>query len=416
VNEQVCEGGALDLGGGLLVILERALERGAPGDVLTVLSDEPSVEHDLPAWCRTSGHAYRGAVREGGRTRHRIERGSVERINARRRPDWGLRVPLRGGSELDLRDTRVGSGASVPERADPATGFSPRGAVVELGSPVFGFTLNERERVWADEAAELYEQGTAQQWDASRDIPWAQLRALPDPLEEAVCQLMTFLAENELSAMYVPARFLPRIHPHFIEVVLFLAQQQADEARHYEAFVKRALANGGGLRWSAASGQLSLKTLVEQEDFPAASFLLSVLGEGTFVDLLRFIEDHAPEGVTREIVRRARVDETRHVHFGVAHTRHFLAAARRNQDDLLDATRARAGALATVTSPSGPVLDALAILAAGSLAPPDVARGLLAARQLQTTMHENRVKRLVASGFSSELASELSRLHTHNFM
>ncbi len=31
-------------------------------------------------------------------------------------------------------------------------------------------------------------------------------------------------------------------------------------------------------------------------------------------------------------------------------------------------------------------------------------------------MHENRAKRLVASGFSSELANELSKLHTHNFM
>ena len=67
----------------------------------------------------------------------------------------------------------------IPEHADPATGFAPRGAVVELGSPVFDFTLNERETVWADEAAELYEQGTASAWDASRDIPWSQLDLSP---------------------------------------------------------------------------------------------------------------------------------------------------------------------------------------------------------------------------------------------
>ncbi|HZV00448.1 MAG TPA: ferritin-like domain-containing protein, partial [Planctomycetota bacterium] len=192
--------------------------------------------------------------------------------------------------------------------------------------------------------------------------------------------------------------------------------QQNDEARHYEAFVKRALANGGGLRYSAASGMLSLKTLVEQEDFPAASFLLSALGEGTFLDLLRFLEQHAPDPVTREIVRRARIDETRHVHFGVAHTRHFLGARPGNVDELIDATRARAGALTTVAGPSPAVLDALVILAAGSLEPSAIARGVEAVRNLQNTMHENRKKRLVSAGFTVELAEQLSQLHTHNFM
>lgn len=402
MNASVCEGGDLDLGGGLLLLVERALERLAPGETLTVLADRPSVEHDLPAWCRTNGHAYLGVFHEGGRARHAVRRGTVERLNVARRAAWGARA--------------LEAAAAVPDHADPATGFSPRGAVVELGSPAFAFTLHERERVWADAAAELYAQGTAQQWDVSRDIPWGELRPLPEPLEEAVCQVMTFLAENELSAMYVPARFLPRIHPHFIEVVLFLAQQQADEARHYEAFTRRALANGGGLRYSAASGQLSLKTLVEQEDFPAASFLLSVLGEGTFVDLLRFIEQHAPEPVTREIVRRARIDETRHVHFGVAHTRAFLAAREGNAGELIAATRARAGTLAAVTSVSRPVLDALTVLAAGSLEPAAIGAGVAAVRSLHEVMHANRVKRLVASGFSPELADELSALHTHNFM
>jgi TusA-related sulfurtransferase len=411
----LCETGDLDGATGLLLLVGRALERLEPGEVLNVASDAPSSVHDLRAWCRRSGHEHLGTETVSGRTVHRIRRGPFERLNVRRRPDWGIRASLRGG-ELDLRDTRLGGAATVPERADPATGFAPRGAVVELGAPAFAFTLNERERVWADEAADLYEQGTAAQWDASRDIAWSELRPLPDELEESVCQVMTFLAENELSALYVPARFLPRIHPHFHEVVLFLAQQQADEARHYEAFTKRAVANGGGLRYSAATGLLSLKTLVEQEDFPAASFLLSVLGEGTFVDLLRFLEEHAPEPVTREIARRARIDETRHVHFGVAHTRHFLRSSPNAEGELLEAARARAGSLATVTSVSPPVEDALAVLAAGSLAPSRIRDGAAAVRGLHATMHENRVKRLVSCGFSPERAVELSRLHTQNFM
>ena len=69
-----------------------------------------------------------------------------------------------------------------------------------------------------------------------------------------------------------------------------------------------------------------MKSLLEQEDFSQASFLLSVLGEGAFLDYLSFVERYAPDPVTADIVRRARVDEARHVAFGVEHARYFLAA------------------------------------------------------------------------------------------
>ena len=55
-------------------------------------------------------------------------------------------------------------------------------------------------------------------------------------------------------------------------------------------------------------------------DFTLASFLLSVLGEGTFLDLLRFLHTHAPDPVTASITRLVLQDESRHVAFGVAHT------------------------------------------------------------------------------------------------
>jgi hypothetical protein len=37
---------------------------------------------------------------------------------------------------------------------------------------------------------------------------------------------------------------------------------------------------------------------VDEQDFAIASFLLSVLGEGTFLSLLKFIERYAPDRVT----------------------------------------------------------------------------------------------------------------------
>jgi hypothetical protein len=227
---------------------------------------------------------------------------------------------------------------------------------------------------------------------------------------------MTFLAENEYSALYVPAKFVPRINPQFAEVVFFLCTQMADEARHIEAFTKRALANGGGLRYAAASTQLSLKTLFDQHDFTVATFLLSVLGEGTFLDLLRFIEDHAPDPVTAAVCKRARADEARHVKFGMAHVRYYLGEDSGHYEELRRAVKQRAAVMASVTEVSPRVQDALAVLAAGGLDPARLGGGVRKVRDLIAEMHDHRLKRLVQAGFTPEQAEEMSRLHTPNFM
>lgn len=414
--DAVCDGGDLDAGSGLLMLIRGALEQLPEGGILEVRSREPSVAHDLPAWCRITGHPLCGIASGQDHTKYFVQRGGLRGVIASETPDWGIRVPLRGGKELDTRDWFVGRMGQVPETAPPEAGFAPRGAVVEAGSPAFPFSINEKEKVWAENVAELYEQATANQWDASKDIPWHLLEPLPDDLERAVCQVMTFLVENEYSALYVPAQFVSRINPQYSEVVMFLSTQMVDEARHIEAFTKRALANGGGLQYSAASTQLSLKTLFDQRDFSSASFLLSVLGEGTFLDLLKFIEDYAPDPVTREIVSRARVDESRHVHFGMAHIKHYIGQDPAHAKHLIRAVKERAGFLRAVTGVNPLVQEALTVLAAGGLDPKRLPLGIERVKQLYSTMHENRVKRLVGIGFSREEAESMSVLHTPNFM
>ncbi|HXZ44762.1 MAG TPA: OsmC family protein [archaeon] len=54
--EAVCEGGDLDCGSGLLLIIRNAMEPLPPGGVLELRSREISVKEDLPAWCRLVGH------------------------------------------------------------------------------------------------------------------------------------------------------------------------------------------------------------------------------------------------------------------------------------------------------------------------------------------------------------------------
>ena len=415
-SDTVCavaiDAGDLPLGGGLLALVRPSLALLEPGGVLAIHSWQRSLHDDLPRWCRLEHHRYlERRELQGGQDQHLIERGTLSLAQGRR--ETGQSLPRRDGR---LTASDVLQQVPMPEHADPHTGFAPRGSQVEPGGPLFPFTLNERDRVAPPEIATLYDQAVSAQWDATRDIPWHKVRPLPAPLERALGQVMTFLAENELSAMYLPSRFIAQIHPAFAEVAMFLSTQLADEARHIDVFLKRARAGGGGLGVSSVTTAQSLLSLLECRDFTEAAFLLSVLGEGTFLDLLRFIEDHAPDEVTAEVARRARNDETRHVHFGLAHVRHALSVDPSLYGRLEGAVRRRAAQLSGVGGVPAPLQDGLTILAAGSSSPADVSRGHDAFRALLNTMHDNRIRRLESAGFSADQARILSDLHTPNFM
>ena len=60
--DAVCEGGDLDCGSGLLLIIREAFEALRSGGVLEIRSSEISVKEDLPAWCRMVGHTLLAAV------------------------------------------------------------------------------------------------------------------------------------------------------------------------------------------------------------------------------------------------------------------------------------------------------------------------------------------------------------------
>src|SRR6185369_605713 len=136
-------------------------------------------------------------------------------------------------------------------------------------------------------------------------VPWKTPFELDDDVEDAVVQIMTYLIENETAALIIPSRFIAQMHPHFREVMQVLAVQAADEARHMEVFTRRALLKRANLGLSTVGGQTSLKTLLDEPDFAIASFLLSVLGEGTFLSLLRFLEQYAPDPITMAVTRLA---------------------------------------------------------------------------------------------------------------
>lgn len=289
--------------------------------------------------------------------------------------------------------------------------FAPRGSTIDPFIPPLGFTINRKIDVWADNLPELYEKAKSQQWNASTSIPWRSLPHLPEDVERAVSQVMTFLAANEYIALYLPAKFLPRISPHFNEVVLFLATQLVDEARHVEVFTRRASAVTGP-QYISAGTQYSLKSLLDIEDYAKAKFLLNVLGEGTFEDLFTFLLEVAPDPVTREIIRLAKADEARHVAYGVTRTKRQLQHDPNMKKQLLEAIEERASYLYAVSGADPFVVEALALLAGGGSEAKQVEEGMKRVSQLYEQMHETRVRRLVQAGFDRDTAVKVSELHS----
>jgi hypothetical protein len=393
------DGLGLDEGGHLL--LDHALGSLEVGDRLTVCGRHPMLGMHLAVWCRANGHRFQS-------------------------PDGtGFSVVVKGSAEGDRwrHAVRAGQARQPPEaHADPKWGLAARGSLVEAGGPALNADLVDRDWLWADLAPRLYASAAASQWDPATAADWDAgstsdaAEALPLEIEASVVQLMTYLIENEQAALLVPAGLLARIHPHFREVMQLLAIQAADEARHVEVFTRRALLHEDTLGVSGAGGRASLQTLLDEPDFTLATFLLSVLGEGTFLDLLRFLNTHAPDPVTASITKLVLQDESRHVAFGVAHTAHGVTTDPALLGRLRGAVERRHSALLDTAGLSNRVHDALVVLAAGSWDPEALRRGWHAVQQLQKDMDEGRQRRLAHIGFPADEAAAISALHTRNFM
>jgi TusA-related sulfurtransferase len=409
VTPRLVDGGGLELGGGLEVLLAAVLEPSAPGEQVEIALDTRSAALELPGWARAAGHEVVDERRQDGRWLLTVRRGARQRILAPALPDA---EPHRGDPHVSGWREGVGP---VPETADPAAGLVPLGAVAEAGGPAHAWRLNERDGLWSDDLGALTEGAAATQWDATRDIPWADAGPLPEFLERATCQVVTFIAQNEYAAYYVPARFMPAVNPQFTEVLLWLASHTHDEARHVEAFTKRSLV-GGARAYALAATERSLQSLLLEPDFTASALLLNVLGEGSFIDLLQFVAAHAPDAATATAARLAHRDELRHVRFGISHVRRVLERDPAARSRLVAAAEARAARLVDLTGISPVVSEALTLMAAQTLQPAQLSEAAADVRGLLARTAENRVTRLLEAGFDEPSARHISDLHTPNLM
>ncbi|NLB57948.1 MAG: ferritin-like domain-containing protein, partial [Gammaproteobacteria bacterium] len=234
--------GALGFDSGAHLLVKHALNGVDVGETVAVRGTAPGWQAQLSAWCRSQGHAMEA---EAGRDDAvRVRRGSAQAGR------WRDALPT-GHSDPDADD-------AIAASAHPRWGLAARGAAVEAGAPEMHFRLSERDELWNESAASLYRQAAAAQWDPE-EIDWDNAPVLPDEIEDAVVQVMTFMVENENAAMVIPARFLGQLHPHYRELQAALAIQIADEARHIDVFTRRIRRHGREPALSTAGGQESLK-------------------------------------------------------------------------------------------------------------------------------------------------------------
>lgn len=368
--------------------MDRALAGMAPGQRLRVRGTDPHLGLHLAVWARSRGHQT-------------VDGDTVVAGDAV--------TPGLAGAQ------RAGSPATVADVASPSWGLAARGALVEVGGPPLEVADLHTREVWSDLAPKLYAQAAAGQWDPATAVDWTP-PDLPDEVEAAVVQVMTYLVENEQAALMVPARFLGRMNPHFREAIGFLATQIADEARHVAVFSRRATLTGRPLGVSGTGGRASLQTLLDEPDWANASFLLSVLGEGTFLSLLAFLDHYAPDPVTAGIAHLVLQDEARHVAFALGHLGEHVARDPGCRHRLRAAIERRHDALALTAGLAPAVRDALVILAAGSWEPGAIAVGWDRVQELRGEMSEGRTRRLVRLGFTDVDAAQLAALHTESFM
>jgi TusA-related sulfurtransferase/uncharacterized OsmC-like protein len=78
IPDIVFDGGDLDCGSGLVLMIRENMLKTPVGGVLEMRSSEPTVGDDLPPWCRMAGHEFLGRLDEAAFTRYFLRRGAPQ--------------------------------------------------------------------------------------------------------------------------------------------------------------------------------------------------------------------------------------------------------------------------------------------------------------------------------------------------
>lgn len=124
-SDLVFDGGSMDCGSGLILLIRQNMLKVPAGGVLEIRSTEPTVEGELPPWCRMVGHEYlHSFISEPGHWRHWVRRGNDDiaekaELEADQQKakefKWSLRASRNPGSTTTIysRNFSWQSGSSI---------------------------------------------------------------------------------------------------------------------------------------------------------------------------------------------------------------------------------------------------------------------------------------------------------------
>ena len=234
--------------------------------------------------------------------------------------EWNTRArPTKHGLTLDA--INIGRYGDVPD-VWPYQTEMPRGAVPITGTESMGYSIFEKQEVWSDICAKLYEEAIQRRWRPATDVPWDSIQPLPDDLERAICQICTHISEKEQMEADVIGRWEPDISYGYHEVKLYLATTVFENARAVEVFRKRALSNGGGL--GVQSPGWGFRSVVDARNFTEMAVMQFVLQDSLTLAQYEFGEKYAKNPAEKFIFGRAMQDKARIIAYGITHLKYVM--------------------------------------------------------------------------------------------
>jgi hypothetical protein len=233
-------------------------------------------------------------------------------------------LPSNLGEEgFTLAKADAGSYGWAPDHW-PYQNDTPRGAWpaedANRGLPA-PYTIYDKHEVWADNAADLYELAIRERWIPATEVSWGSIEPLDEHVEAALDQVFTNVSEQQYNSNQVLMGWLQEISYGFHEVKLYLSTQVFDQARHVEAFRKRALTNGGGL--GVQMPGFMHRTLYSAFKFTELVYYMNIL-RGSFT-LALMENEHLPRSqADSQLFDGTARDLERHLAYGVDHLKHYL--------------------------------------------------------------------------------------------
>jgi hypothetical protein len=369
--------------------IQRALARGATPAMLHQALDAGMTPEEAIAEMASSGEMKMPGLSM-----------SWARVDTER----GIRAkPGKKGLTIDA--INVGSYGEVPDLWPDQT-MRPRGAHQDPGTMSMGYSIYSKSEVWADNLGELYEEAIQRRWGSANDIPWASIAPLPEDREQAMCQLCTELSEYNYAVILALGKWIREVSYGFHEVKLFLSTVLYDAGRHFEAFRKRALSNGGSLGVQGTGYRLI--PIRDAQNYSEMASLVFLLNDSFVQSTYLLGAGLAQSEAESKLFSLAAQDKARHLAYGVEHMRYLLEHSPERREEIYKYLLKGEHYLGRDHDEDAPTREALAILLGGGLR--EIGAGFRKLEEFRQRQVSAYLSRLEAAGLDQHAERLAPRL------